>query len=213
MRKINLIELVQDYLAGGDVAEDLMGRYHYEIVAGHINTAYNKIVFNTYMEAKTYSDYSILDAWCKNYTLTLADVSSNKGRVKLPFPPVQLPNNMGILQVNSNGNISDAYAYRETNSHAVFSKLEVGSVSTKTFFYLEMNDQDETETHVLKFENLPDGITDVDVKMIVPFDRIDDYDTVAMPAGKEDIIMEYVIQLMRTKPPEDTINDRKPEQI
>ena len=207
MRKITLVELVQDHLSGGDTPDDVKGRYHPEVVANLLALAYNAVVMQTYMEAKAYSDYSVLDAWSLNHTINITD-----GMVPLPYPPVQLPNAMGIRQVAASGDLNNAFAYRETNSNAVFNELEVGQVSTKPFFYLEMNAGSGNHSHVLQLGLIPDGCTAVKVKMIVPFDAVDDFATISVPAGKEELLIQSVIALMREKPAEDVINDSKATQ-
>ena len=73
MRKINLIELVIDFLAGGDAPDDVKGKYHPEIIANHLALAYNEAVLESYLEGKAYSDYSILDAWARNYPINIID--------------------------------------------------------------------------------------------------------------------------------------------
>ncbi|MBU0651239.1 hypothetical protein KKC59_04950 [bacterium] len=207
MRKIELIELVQDFLAGGDAPAEIKGRYHPEIIANHLALAYNRIVFETYMEAKQYSDYSTLDGWAKNHTLSIVS-----NAVALPYPPVQLPNNMGILQVAVSTDLNNTFAYRETNANSVFNILEVGSVSTKPTFYLEVNAGSGNNSHALQLGLVPDGCTQVKVKMIVPLDAVDDFDTVSIPAGKEDMILQYVIELMSKKLPEDKVHDNNANQ-
>lgn len=208
MRKQHLIELVQDFLSGGDAPDDVKGRYHPEIIANLCALAYNKIVFQTWLEAKAHSDYSILDAWAKNHTL---NITANT--VPLPYPPVQLPNAMGILQVATGTDLTNVFAYRETNANAVFAVLEVGSISTKPWFYLEVNASGSgINSHTLQLGNVPDGCTTVKVKMIVPLDQVDDYETIVIPAGKEEDLISFVIELMRNKPPEDTVNDNKARQ-
>lgn len=78
------------------------------------------------------------------------------------------------------------------------------------FFYLEQNATGAgIETHVLQLEKVPDGCTAVNVKMIVPLEVVDDFDQVMIPAGKEDMIIAQVMDLLRTKPPEDDVNDNK----
>lgn len=208
MRKIHLIELAQDYLSGGDAPDDVRGRYHPEILSNLLALAYNQVVMITYLEGKQYSDYSVLDAWAKNHTINITD-----NAVPLPYPPVQLPNGMGILQVACGNDLTNVFAYRETNANAVFAALEVGSVSTKPTFYLEQNTGSGNNSHVLQVSQIPDGVTSVKVKMIVPFDAIDDYETVSIPAGKEGILLDAVVELLRQKPQEDTINDNKANQI
>ncbi|MBE3087294.1 MAG: hypothetical protein IMZ64_13885 [Bacteroidetes bacterium] len=207
MRKISLIELVQDFLSGGDAPAEIKGRYHENIIANHIALAYNKIIFQTWLEGKNYNDYSALGSWAKNHLLNIVS-----NTVALPYPPVQLPNNMGILQVAAGTDLNNTFAYRETNANSVFNELEVGSVSTKPTFYLEVNNGAGINSHVLKLALVPDGVTTVTVKMLVPFDQIDDFETISIPAGKEDIILQYVIELMSKKLPEDKTHDGNPKQ-
>lgn len=217
MRKISLIELVSDFLSGGDAPADVRGRYHPKIIANYLSLAHNKVVFDTFMEAKGYSDYSTLDSWAKNYTLSITSRSSDKGIVTLPYPPIQLPDNKGILQVvqstSGTPNLSEAFAYRETTSNAIFAALEVSSISTRPIFYLESLDVSGVNKHVLRVEKVPDAITQVAVKMIVPFERLDDYDEVAIPAGKETMMISGVIEVMRSKLPSDRINDNVVNQM
>ena len=227
MRKIEIIELVKDYLAGGDATDDVKGRYHDEIIANHLSTAYKRVVFDTWLEAKQFSDYSIMDVWAKEYDLVQELYGLNQVVVKLPYPPIQLPNAKGILQVvpiipsgdEWAPDVANAFAYRETASNAVFIALEVTAVSTRPNFYLEQVDQtDDQVAYQIHLQNIPDtllpgGTSNVRVKMIVPFESLDDYDTVALPAGKEDLMVRSVIELLSSKPPEDVINDSKANQI
>lgn len=208
MRKIELIELVQDYLAGGDAPDDVRGRYHPEIISNMLAMAFNDIIMATYLEAKTYSDYSMLDSWALNYTLNITN-----SKVTLPYPPVQLPNNMGIRQVSPSDDNTNAFAYRENNANAVFAALEVGSISEKGTFYLEMETTTKGNVSVLYLGNVPTGCNSVKVKMIVPFEQMDDYDYVSIPGGKDKQLIGNVIEILRSKPPEDIINDNKAEQI
>jgi hypothetical protein len=213
MKKIHLIELVSDFLTGGDSTGDMQGRFHEQIIKKHLEAAFNNLVFQTYMEGKTHSDYSVLDAWARKYTIDIDDLDEEEatGNAKLPYPPMQLPNNMGILQVNEAGDLTNTFAYRETNSNSVFAALEVGLISEKPIFYLEQNTTgDGTATHLLQLENLPDEITQVDIKLIVPLEEIDDFDEVMIPAGKEELLIRDTIELLMSKPPEDNISDGRP---
>ena len=208
MRKVTLIDLAQDFLSGGDAPDDVKGRYHPEVISNFLALAYNEVVMQTYLEGKMHSDYSVLDAWALNHTLPIVS-----GVVELPYPPVQLPNGMGIIQVACGNDLTNVFAYHETNANAVFNALDVGQVSTKPTFYLEQNASGSgTKSHVLQLGKIPDGVSSVKVKMIVPFDQIDDYATISIPAGKEKMLIDSVISLMREKPAEDTINDNKARQ-
>ena len=204
MKKVELQELIQDWLSGGDAPSDIKGRYHDEIILKHMEDAYNAIVFKTWLEAKNYSDYSVLDSWAKNYT---TDIVSNI--TILPYPPMQLPDNRGILQVTPATDLTNPFAYLETNSQAVWAALEASAVLLKPTFYLEQNPTsvDNTNTHQLVLANIPDGVTALKVKMIVPIEQIELYDEVAIPAGKEDMMIRSVVELLQGKPPEDLTND------
>jgi hypothetical protein len=213
MRKIELIDLISDYLNGGDGPDDIKGRFHDQIIKKHIEAAFNNVVFQTFMEGKRYQDYSTLDAWAKNYPLVINSIANGNGNVRLPYPPMQLPDNMGILQVTPStpADLTNAFAYRETNANAVFAALDSFLVSTKPTFYLEQNATGVgIETHVLQLEKIPDAVTHVNVKLIVNLEFVDDFDQVPIPAGKESLIIQGVIELIRGKPPEDLVNDNKP---
>ena len=209
MKKVELQELIQDFLSGGDAPSDIKGRYHDEVILKHMENAYGAIVFQTWMEAKNYSDYSVLDAWARNY-----DVSIDGSVAILPFPPMQLPDNRGILQVTPDSDLTNPFIYLETNAQGVFAALEASYVLLKPSFYLEQNPDstDNTDTHQLVLDNIPDGVTDLKVKMIVPLERVDLYDTVAIPAGKEELMVRTVVELLQGKPLEDLTNDNLTEQ-
>lgn len=204
MKKVELQEMIQDFLTGGDAPSDVKGRYHDEIILKHMENAYGAIVFQTWMEAKNYADYSTLDSWARNYDVAIA------GSIAiLPFPPMQLPDNRGILQVCPQNDLTNPFIYLETNAQGVYAALEVSTVLLPPSFYLEQNPTsvDNTDTHQLVLANIPDGVTEVKIKMIVPLSVIDLYDEIQLPAGKENLMIQSVIELLRNKPLEDTVND------
>ena len=222
MKKVELQELIQDFLTGGDAPSDVKGRYHDEIILNHMENAFNAIVFKTWLEAKNYSDYSVLDSWAKNYTVPITgDVAA------LPFPPIQLPDNRGILQVAPATDLTNPFAYLETNSQGVWAELEASIVLLNPSFYLEQNSTvsdwilangywnsygfwyggeywieeptDNINTHQLVLANIPSGVESLLVKMIVPLEQLDLYDEVSIPAGKEKMMVQSVIELLRNK--------------
>ncbi|MCK4827009.1 hypothetical protein KA005_65350, partial [bacterium] len=54
---------------------------------------------------------------------------------------------------------------------------------------------------------VPDGVTVLKIKMIVPLSVVDLYDEIQLPAGKEEMMVRTVIELLRGKPLEDLRND------
>lgn len=212
MKKVELQELIQDFLSGGDAPEEIRGKYHDELVQKHMENAFNAIVLSTWMEAEANADYSVLDAWARNYTITITSVSGTSGIAILPYPPMQLPDNRGILQVTPSDDLTNPFAYQETNAQGVFAALEVSSVLLAPSFYLEQNNAsiDNTKTHQLVLSNIPNGVATVYAKLIVPISRIDLYDEIVLPSGKEDLMVRAVIGLMMGKPAQDVVNDGLP---
>ena len=218
MKKINLVELVSDAL-GSEMPDDMISQFHPEIIKSALNMAYNQAVYLSWMNGKKFSDYSQLDAWTRTYELQLFNLTVTgatfSGNIRLPYPPMQLPNNMGIRQVAPSSNEALAFAYMENTAFAIFSQLDVFSIDTTPYFRLEQNDTGAgIESHVLKcgkipiVYNLAPDPTMVSVKLIVPMDQIDDYDDVAIPAGQEDLLVKQTVEFLRTKQPEDTANDQ-----
>lgn len=208
MKKINLIEMVQDFLAGGDAPPDMVGQYHPEMIKKYLENAYNQVVYQVWMNGKKFSDYSQLDVWSKVYECAVLGTAPS-GYAQLPFAPVQLPNNMGIRQVSDHDDEANVFAYIEATANVVFNELEVSSYDDTPTFRLEQNNVSTTGSHVLKFGQLPvtSPISAVDVMMIVPLEEMGDYDDVAMPAGMEDILVKQTVEFLAKKPMQDTVND------
>ena len=216
MKKINLVEMVSDYLAS-DQPADMVSQYHPEIIKKYLENAFNQAVYQTWFNGKKFSDYSQLDAWTKTYRLELMNAAIvdtlGTGNLRLPFPPVQLPNNMGIRQVSAYSDESLIFAYLENTAVSIFEELEVSQIDGTPTFRLEQNNTlTGYETHILKLAKIPmvfynEFPSYFEVKMIVPLEAIGDYEDVAMPAGMEDMLVKQTIEFLRNKPPQDTLPD------
>jgi hypothetical protein len=215
MKKIHLIEAVIDHLTGGDATADTQGQYHPLMITKHIELAFNQVVFQVWLNSKKFSDYSQLDAWSKTYQISVLNQVGAKAHAFLPYPPMQLPNNMGIRQINDHDNTSVVFAYLEATANAIFSELEVSQVDTTPTFRIEQNNLSTgagEESHMLRLEKLPldpDAITSLDIMMIVPLEKMSDYDDIAIPAEMgEDGIVKQIVEVIRSKPAQDTVNDQ-----
>jgi len=208
MKKIEIAELILDWLSGGDAPADIKGRYHENVILKHMNNAYGVVLELVCQQAKRQMDYSVLDSWAREYTAGITD-----GVVTFPYPPMQLPDNRGILYIvpgtGTSKDLTNPFLYRETNAQGILSHLEVSTVLTNPTYYIEQNaaSVDNVDTHQAVVENVPEGITSVTMKLIVPLEEVELYDEVSMPAGKEDILVKSVIAIMQGKPVEDVIND------
>jgi hypothetical protein len=215
MKKIQLIEAVVDFLTGGDATADTQGQYHPEMIRIHVQNAFNQLVFQIWLNSKKFSDYSQLDAWSKIYEVYVLDQQGIKAHAFLPYPPMQLPNNMGIRQICDHDNVSNVFAYLEATANVVFNELEVSTVDNTPTFRLMQNNlstgQGE-ESHILILEKLPvapSAITSLDIMMIVPLEQMGDYDDIAFPAEMgEDGLIKQIVDFISKKPSEDTNNDQ-----
>lgn len=207
MRKIELVELVLDYLSGGDAPDDVIGHQHPEIITKHVEAAYGELVLQTFLDAKKYSDYSMLDMFSKRFTLTVTIPVASYGYADLPFPIMQLPQNASIREVTYTDDRASAFAPIEITANTVFSELEVNLIDDKEYYWVE-KDPSVNNKYKIYFDNLNDGTTEVYAKLIVPLYEFDDFDDVPFPMGKEGQIFDLVVQKLRTKPQEDVINDQ-----
>jgi hypothetical protein len=207
MRKIHIIDLVEDFLAGGDAPADVKGKYHREILTKWIELAWNSLINTVYDAGKANGDYDVLDPWARNYPLSIVSNS-----VTLPYPPIHLSDGAGILQVadgrDSNFDPTNVYAPISTTAYAVFNDLEAGNQSTVPMWYLEISN---TNAHVLKIVNKPTATTGVTVKMVIPLERVDDFTHVSVPKEGGKMIIQEVMSIIRQKNTEDRINDNNPE--
>lgn len=229
MKKQNLVDLVGDFLASGQ-PDDMVGQYHPAIIKKYLENVFNQVVYQVWLNCKKFSDYSQLDAWTYTYELEIIDVviagSLVSGHIELPYPPMQLPNNMGIREVAVKGDDNIVFAYLDNTAAAIFNELDVSSVDTTPTFRLEMNNTLVLPaSHILRLAKIPlstyslysvfDPFT-LNVKMIVPLDQIGDYDDIAIPAGQEDILVKQTVEFLRNKPPQDTSPDgvaNRPNQL
>lgn len=210
MRKVHIIDVVEDFLSGGDAPSDVKGKYHREILTKWTEMAWNSVINSVYDAGKENGEYDILDSWARNYGISIVS-----NRVALPYPPIHLSDGMGILQVadGKDGDFdpTNVYAQISTSAYGIFNDLEAGNQSTVPMWYLEINNSTGINSHVIVIVNKPTGTTGVTVKMVVPLERIDDYSHVSVPKEGLNMIVQEVINIIRQKNREDRINDNNPE--
>lgn len=210
MRKIEIIELIQDFLVGGDAPADIRSRYHNEIITKHVEAAYRDLIYEVWKEAKQYSDYSQLDGYSQLFTVSVSAIDTNNGTGDLPFPPVQLPRAEGVRHVHYTDDETSDFDYVDNNRMPTFASLEVDTVLGDPYFFIEKAADNENK---IQLRNMADNTTDVSVRMIVPMSYMDDFDDVPLPAGKDGALKDMVIERLMGKPKEDAINDNVPNQL
>jgi len=203
MRKIELIELCKDYLSGGDAPADVKGKYHDEVITKYVEAAYNDLLYEVYVQSEQNSDFSPFDNYTEVFTLAVVADGVNAGTIELPFPVVSLPDNMGIRQVMYTDDETSAFSYLESNSDPVWNELEVDSVDENPEFKYYREDN----KHKMYLRKMVDNTTEVKVRLVVPLSYMDISHQVPIPAGKELRLVDFVVERLKGKNPEDIIND------
>ena len=157
MTKQNIIETIIDFLAS-DNAGDSKGQYHPAIVEVHLANVFNQAIYNAWLNGKKFSDFSQLDAWSRTYSCSVVGQSGTKAHALLPFAPVQLPDGMGLRQVNDTDNPGNVFAPIEATANVVFAELEVNTFDTTPTYSLEQNNLSTgagEKSHLLRLGKMP----------------------------------------------------------
>lgn len=204
MTKENLIDLVQDYLAGGDMPQEIKGRFHDEIVAKHIALAMDYLVAKVlYPEAARNDNWGALDAYAKpfyNVPILYNEDRDEKYSI-MPVQPISLPSNRGVRIVSSMKDQKNRFIYRDNNSNNIYGNLDVDSLDDTTRYYVE-------NINLYYSEHINYKLMDkVLMKLIVPFDALDYEDDVNIPQGYGKLVLDLVLQSLLGKKLEKMSND------
>ena len=202
MLKIQHIDLILDYLSGGDAPASVRGRYHKKIIEKHIEVVYNAIIAEETKKAAITKSWSDLDAFTKAYEV---DVNYENGREEyysnLPAKVMQLSKNRGVRKIYPKKDQRYSFIYRNNNTIDIFSELEVDKIEERPRYYIESQ---KVYYDYIGPEMAAEG---VGMKLVVPFSEFDDNDEVALPNGKDNLIFDMVIARLIQKTEETKFND------
>lgn len=206
--KRELIEKIQDALAGGEMVADLQSRYHPDIIASHVAEAYDFLLVNGYRQSSASvrgKDHSMLDNYTKTFPAVPVEYDSEREEnfVDLPVPVVVLPDNDGIRMVAYQKDQTKQLAPISNNANFVFSELECGIISEQGTYYVETN------RIYTQFVGIPPK--NVLLKLVVSFDDLEDNDYIDEPnlVTKSGVLTIYDIVMGRlsNKSPEKVVDD------
>jgi len=208
MRKQELIDMIESRISGGDTPADVKSTIHGAIIEKHLEAIYNDLIQESYRAAVAMQDYSELDAYAKNHRgiSVQDDTDRNLKYSELPFPPVRLPENLGIRMVYPEDDPTNPFAHVDNNSQAILSTLDVGSVDDVPSFWIEKYAGNEYRIYY----DDPGTTSTVALLMILPLNQYDDFDDIPMPSGKDMMAIDLVVERLLNKPQEDTFNNNIP---
>lgn len=216
MNKSQLIELVRRNLQGGDAPISVRKKYDPRLVMLYVEMAYNDLVSLLYDDGiKKGGDFSALDNFGKSYKRQLKYNSDREEYyLDLDMDIVPLPDNQGIRLVSPWLNQANSYDYRDNNAQGVFSLLLNDTVSTRPWFY--------TELPYIFLGHIPtpkgsktEPTDELMVKVIPPFNKLDDNDEVFIPGGNNLKLFELVYNVVNqvNKNPESEYDNANSKQI
>jgi len=203
MTKQNLIDLIKHKLAGGDCPQELKGKYHDEIVSKHITLALNYLINDViYVRANKNKDWGSLDPYAKTFLGNIIKYNEerNERYIDLPSDYIPLPKNRGIRIVSPEQGQDKPFLYRDNNTSRIYKNLDVNDVYNEVRFYVEGN-------KLFFSEHLPNYVETVLIKIIQPFDAMNDDDNVVVPQGYGKVVIDLVFQSMMGMPLEKASND------
>jgi len=212
MRKDKLIESVRQAILKQEPTQDSIRTLHPSVVEAEVSKAYNTALKEFY-----YSDINLmdgnLDAYSKRYELSVSDetytdtsytnVTSTRktGRrmATLPAVPVALKKNLGLRSIKpAYGN--NAFVRSSENEVDSIRTLDVFCCTNKVFYY-QLGNKIYMEAGADEF----DLVDNIHVKLIVPFEELEDSDNVEFPMG-EQRAMQMLLELIGIRPT-DNVND------
>ena len=203
MTREQWVDLVLDMLASGDAPQEIIGKYHPEIIDKHIGIAFDYLAAKVlYPEASKTNNWGALDAYAKAFEMVeIFDHTERQERYcNLPVQPISLPSNRGIRVVSPMTDQEYRFMYRDNNSNNIYGKLEVDDVVTVPRYYLEGQ-------RLYFSKHLPFQLKYLLIKLIVPFSSLDYEDEVNIPQGYGKLVFDLVYQSLGAKRLEKVSND------
>lgn len=202
MTKEQFIEQIQRRLGGGEVTDDVRGKYPYEVVAGIVEMAYNSMLWGLVKGSQATKDFSPLNGLTKSFVITaiLNDSVRDQFYIDLPVSIAQLPNNEAIRSFRPAKQGSGEYIYRDPSSISVFDGLDVNLVDQGIRY--------SPEHDKIYFLNMEDNTKPKNLLLQIActFDAYDDGDEIHIPAEQDAVVFGSVLDLIQGKA-EDVVND------
>ena len=211
MNKKQLTELIRRNLQSSDAPIAIRRKYDEREVKLYFEMAYNDLLNKLHDEGiKKGNDFSALDNFGKAYKRKVKfDPDREEWYFDLEMDIVPLPDSQGIRLISPFKDQSNSFDYRDNNSQSTFSLLFNDVVSTRPWFYVEL------PLVYLGHISTPTQQMNLMVKVIPPFNKLQDGDEIFIPGGNNMIMFEMVYNaIAKTNQfPEGQYNNNNSKQI
>jgi hypothetical protein len=199
IKKIALIELIQDRLAGL-LTKDQRKKYPASIIAYYIGRAYSMLLFEIWGSVR-----SSLDNHTKTYTgvAVQQDGTTEVYYSTLPADILIFPDvNSGVRKIaTTTGEGVDFVP--ETNDNIDLMEGLLCDNLPSEISYTVKNGR-------VEYKNMDTTISTVRMDLVIPFEAYSREDSVFIPSGQDERLIEIVTNYVMGKPPVDLVNDNNP---
>lgn len=206
MRKIQIVELIERGLNGGDSAPELRARYHPKEIELYVDLAFESL-FNGYQSDRNEMAAQMgLDAWkydklTKSYKMDIEfDPDTEKYFSTLPVNITSIMDNTGIRLIHPLKEETTAFFPQHQTDAFLMNGLDVNQFSDIIYYYLEGKT-------IWYRGSIDCNWKQVRAKLFIKFSEFDDDDDISLPDGKFPVLMQMVMQMMQQKAPADLIDD------
>jgi len=191
MKKIEFLEALQDRLPT---------KLHAKVLSLFIGRAFNQIIYDTFRK-----DLTSMDIFTKTYNNipVVYDADTDIWYSTLPVAIIQLPmSGDGVMSIHSMKGKGIEFAAKKAGMQEIHQNLEVNTLSGPIPYWL-MNGRVE-----YGIKSGIDTNTKVRMRVIPQFGALDMLEEIHIPSGKDEQLMELVVQFAGGTPPEKEINDQ-----
>ena len=197
MKKIELIELIQEEYNGGSLNPDIYKELHPLVLGQYISMALNVIFYQIFKQ-----DQSGLDSYARWYRKLDVKEDSGIKYTELPVSLIQMPDGGTSVRdiVYTEDEVSAMFVHVKTSN--VGRAMRGGGIARmgKTIF---------TVTDRIEYYGINPVVKQVNVLMIAPFADLDDNDEIAIPQGQDKILLDLVFDFIHKRVENDNVTDNK----
>jgi hypothetical protein len=198
--KIQLVEIIQKRLAG-QLSEEQAGAFDSQMVAKYIGRAFNTLMWEIF-RGGLYN----MDNYTKRYSSVTVTYDSTQEiyTSTLPEDIVQLPRiGSGVMKIQTITGTGVNFAPASNQEFDLLDGTEVDLIDSTIRF--------NVRSQTIEYKNMTSAIASVGVKMdlVIPFDSYDWDDTVMIPAGQDQRLIELVVGFAMGQPIDDQLNNNQ----
>lgn len=196
MKKIEIIELIEHMLVGGDSTPETQGKFHPSVIDAAIESVYTPHLWELATISHNSRDESVLNHYAKEFTEEVLQEESGQKRfyINITPPLAALPRLQSIRLVYPYECINAPYIYRDSRANSIYEGTDVQTVDDTPRWNLL---HDKIYFPNMKKLQKPEKVV---LQLCCAWGAFEDHDEIPIPGGKDNILIQMVIaELSGTK--------------